>query len=31
MMGMTFWTKKEVSVLVRGSAIAIDLCTLAPR
>lgn len=29
-MGMTFWTKKEVSVLVRGSALAIDLCTLAP-
>lgn len=27
---MTFWTKKEVSVLVRGNALAIDLCTLAP-
>lgn len=30
-MGMTFWTKKEVSVLVRRNALAIDLCTLAPR
>lgn len=30
-MGMTFWTRKEVSVLVRGNALAIDLCTLAPR
>lgn len=29
-MGMTFWTEKEVSVLVRGNALAIDLCTLAP-
>lgn len=29
-MGMTFWTKMEVSVLVRGNALAIDLCTLAP-
>lgn len=29
-MAMTFWTKKEVSVLVRHNAFAIDLCTLAP-
>lgn len=28
--GMTFWTKKEVSVVVRRDALAIDLCTLAP-
>jgi len=30
-MGMTFWTKKEVSVLVAGDALAIDLRTSAPR
>ena len=29
-MGLTFWTKKEVSVLVGGDALPIDLCTSAP-
>lgn len=29
-MGMTFWTRKEVSVLLRGNALTIDLCTSAP-